>query len=585
MVYRSESIAVVVDRLNRQYFLPAIQREFVWLQPQIIQLFDSVMRGYPISSFLFWELKPENRDKWEVYKFIDNFREKGTHNELASTDGVQQLTLVLDGQQRLTSLLIGLKGSFIAKRKYIRRDSSDAWIKQSLYLDLLKGPKLQEEDSEMGIRYGFTFADKAPANQPGQYWLKVGRILDMDTEDKFYTFLQEVKDKLPDEVTKGQITTFERNLKRLWDTIWKDEIISYYTEHDQDYDRVLDIFIRANDGGTKLTKSDLLLSLVTSKWKGMNARQDITDFVDRLNTELTRKNAFDKDFVMKTCLVLSDLPVQYRVNNFSVKNLILIQNKWERIKQATETSVDLVNTFGIDRDTLTSVNALIPIVYYLSKHSELKPGGTTQFDVNNSASIRRWLIAVMLNGAFGGSSDNILTDIRDTLNSADATIKDFPVAAINETIAQSGRKAVFDDISIDDFLSIKYGQQLAFLAISILYDEYNWGVMPYHQDHIFPRARFSISKMDDAGIPGDKQMTYLADRDKIGNLELLLSTENEEKSNQDFEKWLSTRDSSFKKRHLIPDDPKLYHFDMFEEFLGAREKLIRERLSKLFSHP
>ena len=91
--------------------------------------------------------------------------------------------------------------------------------------------------------------------------------------------------------------------------------------------------------------------------------------------------------------------------------------------------------------------------------------------------------------------------------------------------------------------------------------------------------------MDDAGIPGDKQMTYLADRDKIGNLELLLSTENEEKSNQDFEKWLSTRDSSFKKRHLIPDDPKLYHFDMFEEFLGAREKLIRERLSKLFSRP
>jgi Protein of unknown function (DUF1524) len=159
------------------------------------------------------------------------------------------------------------------------------------------------------------------------------------------------------------------------------------------------------------------------------------------------------------------------------------------------------------------------------------------------------------------------------------------VTAINEIVAKSGRKAVFDDISIDGFLSIKYGQRLAFLAISILYDEYNWGVMPYHQDHIFPRAMFSISKMDDAGISADRQMTYLDDRDRIGNLELLLSAENEEKSNQDFEKWLSTRDSSFKKRHLIPDDQKLYHFDNFEAFLAAREKLIRERLSKLFSGP
>ena len=69
MSYRSETIAVAIERMNRQYFLPAIQREFVWKPEQIVQLFDSIMRGYPISSFLFWELKPENRDKWQVYKF------------------------------------------------------------------------------------------------------------------------------------------------------------------------------------------------------------------------------------------------------------------------------------------------------------------------------------------------------------------------------------------------------------------------------------------------------------------------------------------------------------------------------------
>ncbi len=73
MGYQSITISTVISRLNIQYFLPAIQREFVWDTDQIVQLFDSIMRGYPISSFLFWELKPENREKWEVYRFIDHW--------------------------------------------------------------------------------------------------------------------------------------------------------------------------------------------------------------------------------------------------------------------------------------------------------------------------------------------------------------------------------------------------------------------------------------------------------------------------------------------------------------------------------
>jgi uncharacterized protein with ParB-like and HNH nuclease domain len=60
MGYRSESIAATIKALNDQYFLPAIQREFVWEPEKIISLFDSIMRGYPISSFLFWQLKEES---------------------------------------------------------------------------------------------------------------------------------------------------------------------------------------------------------------------------------------------------------------------------------------------------------------------------------------------------------------------------------------------------------------------------------------------------------------------------------------------------------------------------------------------
>ena len=75
---------------------------------------------------------------------------------------------------------------------------------------------------------------------------------------------------------------------------------------------MLDIFVRANEGGTKLSKSDLLLSMVTSSWDGVNAREEMFNFVDRVNTQLTRRNDFDKDFIMKSCLVLTDLPVATR---------------------------------------------------------------------------------------------------------------------------------------------------------------------------------------------------------------------------------------------------------------------------------
>ena len=584
MAYRSDTIATVVRRLNSQYFLPAIQREFVWSTSQVISLFDSIMRGYPISSFLFWELEEQNRDKWEVYKFIENASYGGTRNELANIDGVHQLTLVLDGQQRLTSLLIGLKGIYTTKRKYKRWDDPKAWVRQRLYLDLLKDPKGEAEDGEAGIRYGFQFIETVPSNDGNHYWLKIGRILDFDDEDRFYEFRQEERDKLPDSITKGQISVFERNLERLYRAVWKADVISYYTEDDQDYDRVLDIFVRANEGGTKLSKSHLLLSMVTSKWRGMNAREEIYGFVARLNNDLTRKNYLDEDFIMKSCLVLSDLPVAYKVRNFSNQNLSLIQGKWDGIKSAIERAVDLTNIFGIDRDTLTSANALIPVSYYMFQYPDLTLRGETTFDVQNAAAVRRWLTMALLNNVFGGSSDNILTSIRNVLQKQ----KDkshFPIDEINKDIAKSGRRSYFGEQEIENFVEITYGHRLAFLALSLLYDDSSWGTMPFHQDHIFPQHMFSWKYMNEAGFSREEWSSYNELKDYVANLELLLSHENQEKSNTEFDRWIKTRDVSFKKRHLIPDDPELWKFKNFERFIEERESLIEKRLVLLFGPP
>lgn len=583
MGYQPTNIAAAITNLNHQWFLPAIQREFIWKPEQIISLFDSILRGYPISSFLFWILKKENRDKWDTYKFIENAKQGGVRNDPANVDGVQQLSIVLDGQQRLTSMLVGLKGTYTIKLKYRRWDDPKAWVKQKLYLDLLKDPKdAIENGSEEGIYYNIAFLKTHPKPDNKHYWFRLGRILDFDSEDEFYEFRDQCVEELPDEVTKKQISIFQRNLERLYRAIWKDEVIAYYTERDQDYDRVLDIFVRANEGGTKLTKSDLLLSMVTSQWGKINAREEIYNFVDYLNNQLTRKNDFSKDFIMKTCLVVTDLPVAYKVQNFNIQNLTKIQQNWEDIKNAISKSIDLVNYFGIDRDNLTSANALIPIIYYFFKKPKLNIRGSTPFEVKTATNIRKWVTTALLNGAFGGSSDNLLRDIRDILSQNFKPNDNFPLHGINETIAKSGRKANFDEYTFDDIRMLTYGRQLTFLALTLLYDENGWGTITHHQDHIFPRSLFSFKNLRAAGFSKDKIVRFHSLKDRFGNLELLLPKDNEEKNAQPFESWILSRDESFKKRHLIPSNSKMYKLENFEVFLKARETMIFQRLSRLF---
>lgn len=578
MSYRSETIATALGRMNRQYFLPAIQREFVWKPEQIVQLFDSILRGYPISSFLFWELKPENRDKWQVYKFLEKAAFGGTHNELANTDGITSLSLVLDGQQRLTSLMIGLRGTYVAKKKYKRWDNPDAWSPQRLHLDLYADPGSDSDANEVGIYYRFEFLEDTPDPDEDHYWFRVGRILDFDEKAKFEKFLDEQDDELTRQGrTRSERRTFERNFASLYKAIHEDEVIAYYTETDQDYDRVLDIFVRANEGGTKLSKSDLLLSMVTSNWDGMNAREQIFNFVDRVNTQLTRRNDIDKDFIMKACLVLTDLPVAYKVHNFNNANLTKIRQSWEAIRKAIERGVDLTNSFGIDRDNLTSANALIPIIYYLFKNPALTFRGSTPFEGRNADSIRRWLIMALLNGVFGGTSDNMLRDIRTSLQALSGSEADFPIEAITVTIKKAGRSAEFDDFSLEDVLARTYGQQQTFLALSLLYDDASWGTIQFHQDHIFARSMFKPKELAPLN-----RLDWLNLRDKLGNLCLLMASENVGKQDMPIVDWLASRDTRFIERHLIPNDPKLWVFERFTDFVAAREELIRVRLRKLF---
>lgn len=591
MTYSTSTIAETIDKLNSSLFLPAIQRPFVWEDEQVVQLFDSLMKGYPISSFLFWKVAPENNDDWQMYRFAENFRFGEVHTEPVGKEG-REISLVLDGQQRLTSMLIGLRGSFTVKAKGKRWDNPNAWQKKRLYLDLLVDPEQlgSENDEEDDIEhpYGFQFLEKAPVSGPASLWIKVGQILDCREKDQFASLKTSLLAQLPTSANWVARQTAERNLDRLHSMVWRDEIISSFTELNQDYDRVLGIFVRANDGGTKLSKSDLMMAVLSSKWSDISAKEEIYNLVETVNTRLDRKNNITKDFVMKACLVLSDLDHVYKVRNFNNKNLEIMRRDWPATRAALVRTFKLINRFGIDRETLTSANALLPIAYYLKKHDLDLLAAQTPFNVQNAERIRRWLLAALLLSVFGGQSDSTIAAARNALAEGARTSADFPSGALEEGVSrQIKRPSFLTSENIDKLLDeLRYSHGRMFLLLSLLYDDQNWGSTPYQVDHIIPTSRVNRRSLQAAGASSTQIDQMLAAVDRPGNLELLTASENNEKTNQQFEDWIRTRDVGFLERHHIPIEESLWSIMMLPRFVADREAKIKQRLAALRTvHP
>lgn len=172
------TIAEALDRIHKkQYVLPAIQREFVWKPEQIERLFDSLMQGYPFGTFLFWHVAPSTSSKFKFYDFVLNYHQRdAAHCPELAIQHNQAITAVLDGQQRLTALNIGLRGSMAIKIPYKWWNSPDAFPRKTLCLNL-RAPIKANED---GARYDFRFLDDEQAKRADDaLWFKVPNILGM----------------------------------------------------------------------------------------------------------------------------------------------------------------------------------------------------------------------------------------------------------------------------------------------------------------------------------------------------------------------------------------------------------------------
>lgn len=549
--------------INENTFLPDIQREYVWGRDDICKLFDSLMCSYPISSFLFWRVKEQDKKKWTMYEFIKDFDATNPHNKIANLDGVNKdLNLVLDGQQRMTSLYIGLKGSY--SYFFYRKRT------EYLVLDLLKEPSNEINPNE--LQYGFAFIEKNEFDNPNHFWYKVGDILNYETPWDAKEAVAEKESKYTNEQKK----IIEKNLDFLHNKIYSANCINYYMEKTEDFSKVVEIFVRTNTGGTKLEYSDILLSTATAKWKNHNAREEIYNFTDELNQTGNGYN-FGKDFVMKGALYLTDgLPIKYNLSSFTTENLAKIEDNWENIKNWLSQAVLLLSRFGFSNKNIVSKNAVLPIALYIKKLN------VTNF-VNSSdkklmeikMEIQKWFVLSVLRNAFGGSSDSTLEQCQKIIDSE--TGDNFPYQRLNEKLKI---ESTFNEAEIEQFLKSTYGSKYSYLLLSLLYPSRNWLDIKYAEDHIFPKTEFTKARLSKRGYSEEKIKLYLENYNTIVNLELLEENENKSKNATSFKEWINRRDKNFKNTHLIPglDD---YDFDHFLDFVYARKELLSRKYREL----
>ncbi len=567
MEYIPIRVSDIIRQVNRDLYIPAIQREFEWGTDRIERLFDSILSDFPIGSFLYWQLGQENKDQWPVYEFIRDFNAECPHNSPADMAGiVKDTTLVLDGQQRITSLFIGLRGSY--RHFYYR------WRRTRLYLNLLK-PPIPNEDNPEELTYGFKFRETAePEADKPQLWYPVSRILDFpnDAEDAKSNIRPQLA-ALPE----AQRENAYRLIGRLHNRIHTTLVGNYYLERSQDYDKVLQIFVRANSAGKALEYSDLLLATATAKWEALDARSEIYTFTDSLN-RIGTGYSFGKDFVLKACLYLSEnLPIQYKVKNFNRKNLRTIEQNWEKIKEYLSTTIRLIARFGFNAKNIVAPLALLPIAFYLMKR------GNSSLDTSSNAedalvqvAVRKWFIFSTLKNAFGASTDTTLTRLRDVLTACGPTTP-FPADTLFKSV---GIEPSLSDPEIDRILQFGYQGRYTNLVLSLLYPDRDWKDAVFHEDHIFLQSEFQVGALSKRGYDEAKVQSYLAKLNALSNLELLTEAENLSKNATPFDSWIQTRDVAFRKRHLIPDLPS-YAFDSFEEFSQRRGDLITAALKTL----
>lgn len=561
MKHDSITVADAVRRIEaNRYLLPGIQRSFVWKPTQITALWDSLLRGYPIGSILVWRTTPGASRDLGFRHFVTHAKGTATADELANPSRTTVET-VLDGQQRLTALNIGLRGTVATAG--VRAQAKELWI------DLANVDPQAGSERNM-YELAFLTADEAAVDTAA--WFPVHAVYRLRRDDQILKAL----------AARGiaQRGRPRATLRELVAAV-HETAIPVAVETTPDLDRVLNVFARTNNGGTKLTYVDLLVSTATARWEHRSARDEFRGLQQRVERDAGLRFSIDR-FVKAGLLMVSDgepkLDVETILRGGTERKL---EEHWPRIATAIEVAARTLRSFGLSQRTLTSENALIPVAYYAWCRGLRPSYATAAFHARDRALVRAFLARTLLQrGYWTGAVDPVLVASRKAIQRHGG--QRFPLVELAKELRPLAGKAIdVDGGLVDELAWIAYGDRRTLLLLRLLFPE----VVEHERldkDHVFPTSRFTEGQLRRAGISPGALEDWRSWANQLPNLQLLDRADNVHKSALLPKEWLGTLDRKTRPKYTQQDLQRLpASLAGFEPFWDRRDECLRARIADL----
>ncbi len=501
--------------------LPEFQRGYVWDRNQVRSYLNSLYRGYPTGSFLIW--KTPNPPK--------------VRGELPS-DETKSYRLILDGQQRLTSVFVLMEG-----------EAPPFYEGEKLFFDLHFNV-LKEE---------FAYYKKSEMHQNPQ-WVPVTAFFKQGLAPFIQSRSAETRDFYLDNFDK---------LGRL------DQIKNYlYYQKDLtelEMDRVVEVFNLVNSSGTRLSKSDLALAHICSLWP--EARDE---FRSAQATHKTDNFDFDLSFYTRcTSIVATGSALYEPLYKTPIDD---VKAAWPKVTKALDYVLNVLrgDAYIDSADTFPSTSVVVPLVVYLART------GRAHFDTDKEKrSFLHWMYAAMMWGRYSGSSETKLQEDVEALK-----VDDPPAQLRENLIHDRGRIKVeakdLDGAGVSSpFFPMTYVVARSRGAI----DWFN-GVALYQKaigqsfgleiHHIFPQGLLYKSGYDSTNAAHKRMVN------EIANLAYLTKQANLGISMKKPEVYLPKVLAKFPeslKQQAVPQNPALWAVKQFDAFLASRRQLLADAIN------
>ncbi|MFJ1382406.1 GmrSD restriction endonuclease domain-containing protein [Capnocytophaga canimorsus] len=563
-IWKTYRVADVITEIDEEKFvLPVIQRPLVWTEDKMELLFDTLLKGDSFGGVMTIE---EEKDTKPLFNYRP-FTKDGNFISSRQIDSLkQQQFFVIDGQQRLQTFYIGLKGSINGKVLYFDLFSDyNLEYEFKFEKDENKLPKISKENIDRKI--------------PEHYWYPTKELLkrlkDTNDEDQVASEIISLE-SITDETKKMYIT---KNVKAFYKNIITAEtlgiskvVINKSLPEIENRQRIVELFRRLNDGGTRLSSFDLVASILKGfSWEMEGFLKEILEKYQDIG--LTQDNLIKLIFLLQDNHNKEMASIEATDAEFAIKNRERIKATIKALKDFLECS----KTLDYYKEGNRSFIPLFFISYHLF-HKDIDNNALmnyfNNYDTGNSdfPLMKCWLYHSLINGVFRSKGAGWIpykTGIRKILEAIKTHKNEvFPIEELFQVY--TNHPITFTRT----YTSSNLDQLDSSFVYYLMYDRART-IRTNDVDHIMPKNILETNGIDSSKI------------NSIKNFQLLdFGTNRGAKNGKPFKEWVDNQEfvkdkPAYVLLHLIPSDETLWIEDKFENFIETRAKLI---LSKLESY-